>query len=271
MLAGRLVQMVLLAVLCSVCRALPVSAASSYQLTPYLSGEYFTWREFSGGARLLKESGTLYAGGLLAEFTPATASRSSLILRGRGELFGGVVDYDGETQAPATLPVQTRVSYLGVRQDLDLGYRYSGDRWYLEPFGGVGYRWWLRELHDATSSGQSVSGYTESWQSAYLRLGAQGRYRTASEVSLFAQGGAKYPFYTGNSVGFAGAGVTTFRPGGELSGFAELGASYRQLRLALSYEGFRFSRSSQIRVGTKDYFQPESRSDILGVNLGWSF
>ena len=182
------------------------------------------------------------------------------------------MDYDGETQAPSPVPVQTEVSYLGTRQDLDLGYRYTAERWFLEPFSGVGYRWWLRELHDSTSAnGQAVSGYTEYWQTAYLRLGGHGRYRTPSGVSFTAEGGAKYPFYCGNSVNFAGSGVTTFRPVGEWSGFAEAGIGYRHLKLALSYEGFRFAASPTERVGTKDFFQPQSRSDIFGLNLGWAF
>jgi hypothetical protein len=261
-----------LAVLLSVCCAIPVTAASLDELTPFLSAQYFTWEEYSGGRRLLKESGPLFSGGILFEVIAPSDTPSALAFRGKGEVFGGIVDYRGETQAPNPVPVNTDVSYVGTRQDLDLGYRYTAGTWFLEPFAGLGYRWWLRGLQDSTSeSGQRVSGYTEYWQTGYLRLGARGRYRDASGVSLFAEGGAKHPFYTGNSVDFAGTGVTTFRPQGRWSGFAETGVTYRHLKLALSYEGFRFAASPVLQVGTQRYLQPESSSDILGLNLGWAF
>jgi hypothetical protein len=266
------VQLALLAVLCSACWALPVRASSRDELTPYFSSQYFTWSEFNGGRRLLKESGSLFAGGIQAEFLIPRHAQSALALRGKGELFGGVVDYNGETQAPNSVPVRTEVSYLGTRQDLDLGYRYSAESWYLEPFGGAGYRWWLRTLHNTTSTnGAPVSGYTEYWQTAYLRLGTHGLYQVAPGVSLFAEAGGKYPFYTGNSVDFIESGTTTFRPGGKWSGFAEGGVTYRRVKLTLSYEGFRFSTSPLVRVGTRSFFQPESSSDIFGLNVGWSF
>jgi len=264
--------MTLLAVLWSACCVLPATAASLVELTPYLSGQYYTWSEFSAGRRLLKESGPLFAGGLLVDFAAPGQARSAFALRGKCEVFGGVVNYDGETQAPDPVPVQTKVSYLGTVQDLDLGYRYRAEAWHLEPFGGIGYRWWLRELHNSNAaSGTSVSGYTEYWQTAYLRLGARGSHRVGSEASLFAEGGAKYPFYTGNSVDFVGNGTTTFLPGAKLSGFAEAGVHYGRLRVALSYEGFRFSNSPLVHVGTKDFFQPESSSDLFGLNFGYTF
>jgi len=247
-------------------------AASLDELTPYLSAQYFTWEEHLGGRRILKESGPLFAGGVLLEVITQSDTPSSLTFRGKGEIFGGIVGYDGETQAPNAVPVKTDVSYFGTRQELDLGYRYSAESWCLEPFTGLGYRWWLRGLQDSTlADGQPVSGYTEYWRAGYARLGARGRYRPGSGVTLFAEGGVKYPFYTGNSVDFAGSGVTTFRPRGTWSGFAETGVTYQHLKLALTYEGFRYSASPLAQVGNQSYLQPESSSDIFGLNLGWAF
>jgi hypothetical protein len=278
--------MVFLAVLWSVCCALPVSAAGSLdELTPYLSGQYFTWKEFSAGRRLLKESGPLFSQGLLAGFLYPLNTSSSLALRVRGEFFGGIVNYDGETieQVPVNngetleqVPLKTEVNYLGTRQELDLGYRYAALSLHLEPFAGLGYRWWLRGLQNTTlATGEAASGYTESWRTGYLRLGARGVYRPDSGASLFAEAGAKYPFYTANSADPFGTGSNTFRPGGLWSGFAETGVSYRHLRFAFSYEGFRFSQSPAVLVvhkGLRDLLlQPDSSSDIFGLNIGWSF
>jgi hypothetical protein len=270
----RLAQIALPAVLCSLYCAPSVDAASPVQFSPYISGQYFTWSEFSNGRRLLKESGALYAGGLLVDAAVPLQASSSLVLRAKEEIFGGVVDYDGETQEQ--VPVKTKVSYLGTKQELDLGYRYEAQSWDLGPRAGLGYRWWLRGLQNSTSAaGEPVSGYTEYWRIGYLRLGARGHYRPETGISLFAEGGAKYPFYIANSADPFGTGAKTFRPGGRWSGYAEAGVTYGQLRLSASYEGFRFSPSPVVFAlhgGVLEPLrQPESSSDLLGLNLGWTF
>lgn len=269
---GKTAYYLLALVVCLACLPLPAAAASLDELTPFLSGQYFTWRESFGGRHLLTETGPLFSGGVTVGGLFPVNAHHSLTLKGKAEIFGGYVSYDGETQAPDPVPVKTDVSYLGTRQDFDLGYRYSAPVWHLEPFLGVGYRWWLRGLQNGTSdTGVSFSGYTEFWQTVYLRMGARGRYVTSSGITVFAEGGAKYPLYTGNSVDFVDTGVTTFRPVGDWSGFAETGLRLGRFKVSLSYEGFRFSASPQIQVGSRTFFQPDSSSDIYGLNLGWSF
>ena len=253
---------VLFAVILVISCAMPASAASSRELTPYLSGEYFTWQEYNSGKSILKESGPLIAGGLLyGVITPSSAT-----VRGKTELFGGNIDYDGQTQSGTTV-VETNVSYFGGRQEIDLGYRFNSGDLRLEPFAGVGYRWWLRDLH----SSAVASGYTEFWQTGYGRFGARGNFKTPSGIVVHAEGGMKYPFYNGNSVDFTDVGVVTVQPGAMWSGFAEAGVTWRRLKISLFYEGFRFSQSSEVSVGTYNVLQPDSRSDIFGLSLGLAF
>ena len=225
----KLLPVLLLLVGC----VMPAAAASFEEFSPYLSGRYFTWEEHVNGQQILKESGPIISAGALLGF----ATPSYWTIRGKAEIFGGQVGYNGETlasQSQPSEPVQTEVNYLGIKQELDLGYRVLTGKLRVEPFAGLGYRWWLRMLQDsATASGQAISGYTEQWLTGYCRLGARGRYLDSSGVSFFAEGGAKYPFYTGNSIDFANSGTTTFRPGGEWSGFAETGIGWRQLKLTL--------------------------------------
>ncbi|HBA89428.1 MAG TPA: hypothetical protein DCZ75_16020 [Geobacter sp.] len=258
----------LAAAVLSACSALPAAAQALDQLTPYFSARYFTWQEHDGGRRILKERGPLFSTGVLL----GIVTKSSITLSGKGELFGGEVDYDGETQAPHSVPVRTQVGYFGTTAQLDLGYRAETATLRGEPFVGIGHRWWLRDLQDTTSaSGEPVSGYTESWQTLYGRFGARGRLILPRGVEVVAEGGAKYPFYTGNSVDFSSSGVTTFRPRPHWSAFAETGVTYRKARITLSYEGFRFNQSHERLVQGKNYFQPKSSSDIFGLNLGWTF
>jgi hypothetical protein len=59
-----------------------------------------------------------------------------------------VVDYDGQTQRG--LPVNTDVSYVGTKAEGAIGWAIPLASSRLEPFAGLGYRWWLRDIHDAT-------------------------------------------------------------------------------------------------------------------------
>lgn len=251
-----------------ICCAMPASAASIEELTPYFSIKYFAWEEHQNNRQILKETGPLFSAGILIGAT----TNSSFTLKGRAEMFGGEVDYDGETQAPASVPARTEVGYFGTKEQLDLGYRICSQVLKIEPFFGLGHRWWLRHLQSGIdASGEPFSGYTELWQTGYGRLGARGHYQVVTGGILFAEAGAMYPFYTGNTIDFAGSGKATFRPRGKVSGFVETGATWRQLKLTLYYEGFRWSASPVKAVGTKFLLQPESSSDILGLNLGWTF
>ncbi|HJV34231.1 hypothetical protein [Geomonas sp.] len=254
--------------LCVVCCAGGASAATLEQLTPFFTAQHYTWKEYYGGRRLLDEDGPLFSGGVKVGILTDLA----MTITAKAEVFGGVISYDGETQAPNPVPVKTDVTYVGTRGEADFGYRLPPDLLNFEPFAGIGYRWWTRDLHDSqTATGVPVSGYTETWDSVYCRLGARGSYRPSSDWTMYVEGGGKYPFYTGNSVDFAGAGTVTFHPGSLWSGFAEAGASYRNLKVAFTYEGFRWSQSPLKRVGYQAFFQPESTSDIMGLSLGWNF
>ncbi|WP_224984787.1 hypothetical protein [Geomonas agri] len=249
------------------CCALPAVAGTLEELTPYFATQYFTWQESINGRRLLKEEGPLFSAGVRV----GAVTDRAFTLRAKGELFGSEVRYRGETQAPDSAPVHTRVTYLGTSGEADFGYRLRSAAGDLEPFGGIGYRYWLRDLQDSnTPDGTRVSGYTETWTMGYTRVGARAA-TAAGGVKLTACGGAKYPFYVGNTVDFAGSGDTTFRPKGRWSGFAEAGARYRSLSMNLFYEGFRFHQSDLKMVQGTAYFQPDSSSDIFGMRVGWTF
>lgn len=249
------------------CCAAPAAAAGLEELTPYLGTRYFTWKEQNGGKTLLRERGPLFCAGVRLGFvTP-----SALAVRGRAELFGGEVDYEGQTQAPESVPVETNVSYYGARGEVDLGYQLHPGHARLEPFAGLGYQGWFRDLQDSkTSDGTQVFGYTEGWQIGYLRLGARadapvGRLRVSAEA------GAKYPFYVGNTIDFSDSGETTFHPKGRLSGFAEVGVDYEKFRASLVFDALRFAKSDLKAVNGTYYFQPDSSSDSFGLRLGWNF
>lgn len=260
----------------------PAFAAGLEELYVYPSVQYFTWEELrDDGSRILKESGPLFGAGAAVK---VDLYNKSLMLKGKGELFGGQVDYDGQTQtdpnpALSELPVKSDVTYIGTKEELDLGWRFNVRRVSVEPFAGLGHRWWIRDIHDSTAADKTpqrnpvrVSGATETWQTIYTRFGARADYLISDDWKLFGEAGAKYPVYNRNTADLQGGGDVTIKPGREVSAFAEASLKYRQFRTSLFYEGFRFSKSPVVPIGGNTVvFQPKSESDIFGISLGWAF
>jgi hypothetical protein len=244
------------------------------EFSVYPSLQYFTWEEFFGGRRILQERGLLYGAGAAVTLDLLQTEAGILTLRGKGDLFGGVVDYDGQTQT--ALPAKTEVSYFGTRAEGGVGWAFLLARSRIEPFVGLGYRWWLRDIHDTTTTDPSqpgmiqAQGYTEHWESAYAKLGLAFSHLLSQEWRLLAEAGGKYPFYNANTFDL-GLGPVTLKPEPRWSAFAELGARYRQLRLILFYEGYRVDQSPVHRVGTTEFLQPQSNEDIVGISVAWCF
>ncbi len=283
----RLIGLLLLAVmLASVPTFARAIGLEEFYIYPFVEG--FVWKEFAGGKQLLKETGPLFGLGAAASID---LHNKALILKAKSDIFGGQVDYDGQTQSividPSTgleiptresRPVKTNVNYVGLRLEGDIGWRFGAAETTLEPFAGLGYRWWQRDLQGSTAIDTNgipfpVGGSTEDWQSVYTKFGLRFDSTINPDTRLFAEAGGKYPFYTSNISNSA-----TIEPKGELSAFAELGLRYKWFRPSLFYEGFRWSASDQVFIGFVPgtsrrlfLFQPESESHIFGLNLGIAF
>lgn len=248
------------------------------------SFQYFNWEEFnSAGPRILKEEGLLVGTGGTVRLDLYV---KKLILELKGELFGGDVNYNGQTQpnqnsAISERPVKTDVIYFGTKAESDLGWCYPISQVSLEPFAGLGYRWWLRMIQgsmtqDANGNPLTVGGSTEKWMSFYGRLGARAAWTFSKDCTLFAEGGGKYPFYNENEADVPGGGSVSIKPGKEWSAFGEIGVTYKRFRPSIYYEGFRFSQSPTVTVPISStqqelLYQPRSESDIFGINFCWVF
>lgn len=260
---------------------LPASASRLEEFVLYPFVQYFNWEEFdSRGNRLLEESGPLFGVGTLLR---VDLRDGRLMLQAKGELFGGNVDYDGQTQNDpvnpefSEIPVKTDVDYFGTRIEGDFGVRFGEEKGSVEPFIGLGYRYWIRDLNDSVAIDRNgdpvgVGGYTEEWQSLYTRWGMRGAYAFDEDFRLFAEVGGKYPIYNENTVDYFSDDDVTIKPGKNFSPFAEIGFRLDRFRATVFYEGFKFSRSPLVYAGGNDFLlQPESKSEIIGISLGYCF
>ncbi len=231
----------------------------------YLKIEGFTWKEYDGGgSQLLKESGLInvVGGSVRSEMEGAP------ILRAKAELFGGTVDYDGQTQTGT--PAKTDTNYAGLKVEGSLGWKFVvTEKASLEPFAGFGYRWWQRDIQNTVYA----AGYEEIWSSFYVQLGVHGDHTFSEQLKAFAEAGVKLPVSNRNKVDLQviGLSTVTVKPGNEASVFAEAGLKWTSFKASLFYEGMRFSKSDPVTVSNYQVWQPESRADILGVNVGMEF
>ena len=258
----------------------PVSASaaeegffSRLEFEPYAAVSYFIWEEYDNGGKLLEETGPLYAAGgkLRMPITGALAADF------RGEVFGGRVDYDGQTWGGD--PVSTDTDYVGVELEADLGWDLiSSEKTVFAPFAGLGARIWERDLRDSLYYNESaretriVLGYEEYWQNYYARLGFDASHAFSDRVSVFGTAALKIPIYTENEVELTRSLDLELEPGNRYAAYAELGLSIGRIRVSAFYEGLRFSESDP-EYGYDDvwFIQPESEADIYGINAGWVF
>ncbi len=241
----------------------------------YPSFQYYSWSEFaSDGSRFLRESDPLYGIGGAVTFN---LYDRHLLLKIKGDLFGGDVDYDGQTQpdvnpAFSRLPVKTDVIYFGGRLQADLGWRFLLGSASVEPFAGIGYRGWLRSLQDSTTIARNgapvqVIGYDEAWHLLDTKLGARFAIPFSDDFKLIAEGGARYPFFIRNTADIPFFEAVTVSPRGNWTGFAEVGCQYGRFRPTIFYEGYRADQSP-----TNDgVVQPRTASDLYGINIGIVF
>lgn len=233
----------------------------------YLKAEKFVWKESDEGGRLLEESGPRYGLGIVHH-----AVRNGMTFRPMAEIYGGTVDYDGQTQGGT--PLATETNYLGGKIAFDAGGVITlNPSFFLESFVGFGIDYWERDI-ESTSVG---IGYLEQWSSYSVRGGLRGEAGSGSTgVRIFGEAALKYPFSNENRAEFPGLGKLTVRPEGEIGWSAEAGMKAGPVRIAFFYEMVRFSKSDITAVlvapgDTQFFLQPDSEYSVYGLTAGWVF
>ena len=245
----------------------------------YAGVESFRWEEFSGGQRLLSETGPRLTVGFMLDHLLQADQTNPYSAEAR--VYLAVVDYDGQTQNG--VPVQTDVDYFGVSAEVMGGLRLTGSPG-MDLLGGLGADTWTRELQDGVAAnGSAVLGYREDYFILYGKLGPGFLFQGEASRS-YLQFGLKYPLYTYERAYLADIGFDSdvdHAPGKRLSGYAKWqvnwGRETDKPRFGVSfyYDNFRFSASASKTVSRAGSLyrvsQPESRMDVLGARLEYYF
>jgi hypothetical protein len=228
--------------------------------------EHYQWKESTNPE--VKISGAQPGIGL----TWMQDGESGWRFRYRGELYASSLNYDGATLAG--VPIQGKVDYAGISNEVDALYRHSPDS-VFQLLMGLGLDYWERRF-PTSASGTAFSGHQqEDWTTVFLRVGLEAGNRTRR--GWFAGAGLKYPLDTRVNAHFDDVGFDQnpeLTPGRRFSAYADAG--YRlasQWRVSVYYEGYRFSDSPAVVVTTSGstFVQPESKQDEAGLRLEYIF
>jgi hypothetical protein len=224
----------------------------------YTRVDYYHWNERIGGTDFVNEDGSLFTLGY---------QRQNGIERFRGELFGGDVHYAGYSQSASgdleTLPSNT--GYLGLRGEYELVLAPSFWQGRAAILGGLGTRFWVRDLHDGTdAAGDPVYGYQETWWTMYPYLGLETHLHLGSDLELYTESRAGV---TALTYQFVSINERPLWPGGGVFANAEMGLRGERFFVAARAEVMNWTQSSTIQGS----FQPQSLLFTVGARLGIMF
>ena len=240
--------------------AAPLTASSNLWeramgVTWYARVDYFYWRESIDSARLLEESGPLVTLGILTQREDH---------RFRAELFGGEVEYDGQTTTG--IPLENHTDYIGFRFQYDLLWPFAHDPNSAFVLG-LGTRFWSRKLLDGeTASGIPVIGYDETWWMLYPCFGLETRRPMGVNSLWFASASLGVTGFTYEYVDSYD--VTLYPKMGPLVQ-AEAGIQTPRLFLSVFFELMQWYASNT--QGDDLIYQPDSMRLTAGLNAGLRF
>lgn len=225
--------------------------------TWYTRVDWFHWSESFNGANFVTENGPLFTLGYQRRIGSE---------RFRGEFFGSEVHYASTVtfNDGSTAPLTSTTDYLGFRAEYD--YLFQPD-WplLLDFFGGVGTRFWIRNLPDTQDQfGDFVQGYQETWWTLYPYLGMESRHDPSRDVEFYGRGRVGLVAITYEHLTLH---QTTPFPGPGVTSQLELGLRGDYLFLAGYAEIFTWRQSGEAR----GLVQPNSLLLTVGLKTGIAF
>lgn len=228
----------------------------------YARIDYFTWKEFINYSQILEETGPLVTLGFV---------REGYHTRLRAELFGGDMDYDGETMDG--VPLYSQTGYFGGRFDFDLLGRVPTPGGFIEFFGGVGTRAWQRDLKSGWDVwDRPVMSYQEDWWTVYLYGGVGISRALSPTLELYASARAGATIFTRQQVSLWD---DYLQPKPGFTGAMEFGLRGKHLAMAVRMETMAWTESNEVAMWADGdwwgVYQPESETSTVGLAVAYTF
>lgn len=188
----------------------------------------------------------------------------------------GRVTYDGHLSSG--VPYMTRTDEAIADVSLRLGY-WLDLPYPVQPYLGVGYRRWDRDILPGTSSGNPINGLFESYRWNYLWLGAQVLTRLDDGSQTVFDVGLLKPLRPEMRIDFRGSYPVspTVYPESKLGWRVSLTSSLplsggNRLAIVPYFEYWELGRSPTVNAGSISVYEPASKTGNAGVNLrlDWS-
>jgi hypothetical protein len=229
----------------------------------------YQWVEDIGSFKTKEFGPVVHLGGFLSGAPVATAP--NLRVRGQIRLMVGHVNYDTALISSPGTKVTTHSSYIGLGEEASLGWRVEQPRGAVEPFVGLGYRWWVRSI----ASNSSVSGYPEHYQMIYARLGLRGGATLPGQVGPYVVFSVDPVLAAREEIDLSDTTGEILRVhNGKRAGWTIEGGLHKQWgEVGLFWQAVRFGESNTVPCSLSLFgcLQPKSDQDIFGVRAAILF
>lgn len=245
--------------------------ALEYRISPGLA--LYQWREeFDQGTP--KESGPLATFGVSVSGFPSTQN-PEISLRNDFQIFFGRVAYDTFAQSLTTpsalMPLRTHTLYLGLSYEGSVGLRSTSGPKVIEPFVGLGLRWWERYIESANG----VSGYEELYTTIYGRAGIRLQHNVSAGHATYGMVSVDPMLWAREQIDWVriSGDTLTVKNGLRPGWTVEFGVRGATMDGTVYWRATRLGESNAVSCsgGTARCLQPESQQDIIGLNVAFPF
>ncbi|MBI3608985.1 MAG: hypothetical protein HY207_13575 [Nitrospirae bacterium] len=245
--------------------------AFEYRMQPGLA--LYQWKEaFDQGTP--KESGPLATFGVSVSGFPSTLN-PDVSLRNDFQLFLGRMSYDTFAQSLSTssvlIPLSTHTVYLGFNYEGTVGFRSAHGPAVIEPFIGLGLRWWDRYIESANG----VSGYEELYATMYSRAGIRLQHNVSEGHATYSMVSVDPMLWAREQIDWVriSGDTLTVKNGLRPGWTVEFGVRGPTVDGTVYWRATRFGESNKVAClgGTARCFQPTSTQDIIGLNVAFVF